>query len=116
MDGAAAESIARLSLTNANYYEAIAFLKSRFGNEQQIINRHMDNLLNHPQLLPKTTLKGLRQLYDSMQSCIRSLRGPSTLTWKLRTGNCKITLEDKQKIGNLTYYISSESLRDAESE
>ena len=44
------------------------------------------------------------------------LRGPSTLTWELRTGDCKTTLEDKQKIGNVTYYISSESLRDAESE
>ena len=44
------------------------------------------------------------------------LRGPSTLTWELRTGDCKTTLEDKNKIGNLTYYISSESLRDTESE
>ena len=44
------------------------------------------------------------------------LRGPSTLTWELRIGDCKITLKDKQKIGNLTYYISSESLKDAESE
>ena len=44
------------------------------------------------------------------------LRGPSALTWELLTGDCKITLEYKQKIGNLTYYISLESLRDAESE
>ena len=43
------------------------------------------------------------------------LRGPSTLTWELRTGDCKITLEDK-KVGNVTYDISSESLSDAESE
>ena len=45
-----------------------------------------------------------------------NLRGPSTLTWELRKGDCKTTLEDKQKIINLTYYISSESLRDAERE
>ena len=44
------------------------------------------------------------------------LRGPSTLTWELRTGESKTTLEDKTKIGNVTLYISSESLRDAESE
>ena len=44
------------------------------------------------------------------------LRGPSTLTWELRTGESKTTLEDKKKIGNVTYYISSESQRDAESE
>ena len=45
-----------------------------------------------------------------------NLREPFTLTWELQTGDCKTTLEDKKKIGNLTYYISSESLRDAESE
>ena len=44
------------------------------------------------------------------------LEGASTLTWELRTGDCKVTLEEKTKIGNVTYYISSESLRDAESE
>jgi hypothetical protein len=38
MDGTAAESIAGLSLSNANYEEAIVILKSRFGNKQQIIN------------------------------------------------------------------------------
>ena len=44
------------------------------------------------------------------------LRGPSTLTWELPNGDCKTTLKDKTKIGNVTYYISSESVRDAESE
>ena len=53
MDGAAAESIAGLSLTNANYEEAIVILKSRFGNKQQIINRHMDILLNLPSVNSK---------------------------------------------------------------
>ena len=43
-------------------------------------------------------------------------RGPSTLTWELWTGESKTTLEDKTKIGNGTYYISSESPGDAESE
>ena len=44
------------------------------------------------------------------------LRGPYVLTWELRTGDGKTTLEDKKIIGNLTLHISSESLRDAESE
>ena len=57
-------------------------------------------------------------IFNSMRRVFESnvLRRPSTLTWELLTGDCKITLEDKQKMGNLTYYISSESLRDAESE
>ena len=45
-----------------------------------------------------------------------SLRGPSTLTGELRTGDCKTTLEAKKKIGNLTYYVVRKPIRDAESE
>lgn len=74
MDGAAAESIAGLSLTNANYEEAIVILKARFGNKQQIINRHMDILLNLPSVTSENNLKGLRQLHDTVQSHIRSLK------------------------------------------
>ncbi|CAB4006889.1 E3 ubiquitin- ligase DZIP3, partial [Paramuricea clavata] len=74
MDGAAAESIAGLSLTNANYEEAIVILKSRFGNKQQIINRHMDIRLNLPSVNSENNLKGLRQLHDTVQSHIRSLK------------------------------------------
>jgi hypothetical protein len=74
MNGAAAESIAGLSLTNANYEEAIVILKSRFGNKQQIINRHMDILLNLPSVNSENNLKGLRQLHDTVQSHIRSLK------------------------------------------
>ena len=53
---------------------------------------------------------------NSSKNLMVKLRGPSTLTWELQTGDSKTTLEDKTKIGNVTYYISSESLRDAESE
>ena len=42
----AAEAISGLTLTAANYEEAIAILKRRFGNKQQIINKHMEILLN----------------------------------------------------------------------
>ena len=43
---AAAEAIAGLTPTDANYEEAVATLKRRFGNPQLIINRHMEALLN----------------------------------------------------------------------
>ena len=74
MEGAAAESIEGLSLTNANYEEAITILKSRFGNKQQIINRHMNILLNLPSVSSENNVKGLRQLHDTVQSNIRSLK------------------------------------------
>ena len=48
--------------------------------------------------------------------CRIIIKGESTLNWKLRTSDCKITLEDKRRIGYLTYYISSGSIRNAESE
>ncbi|XP_068692734.1 uncharacterized protein [Montipora foliosa] len=38
----ALDAISGLFLTASNYEEAIAILKKRFGNKQQIINRHMD--------------------------------------------------------------------------
>ena len=56
------------------------------------------------------------QYFTTKFSIFTNLRGPFTLTWELRTGDCKTTLEDKKKIANWTYYILSESLRDAESE
>ena len=45
LEGSAAECISRLALTSANYDEAIVVLKRRFGNKQQIVNRHMEDLL-----------------------------------------------------------------------
>ena len=46
LESSAAEAIAGLTLTAANYDEAIATLKKRFGNSQLIVNRHMEALLN----------------------------------------------------------------------
>ena len=42
----AREAISGLTLTEANYGEAISVLKRRFGNKQQIISRHMDTLVS----------------------------------------------------------------------
>lgn len=49
-----AAAVSGLSLTAANYEEAISILTKRFGNKQLIINRHMDNLLSTNQR-PKRT-------------------------------------------------------------
>ena len=42
LEHSAAETIEGLQLTNANYDEAIKILKDRFGNQQIIINSHME--------------------------------------------------------------------------
>ena len=60
----AAEAIAGLA---ANYEEAIFILKSRFGNKQMIINKHMESLLNMTPVTSNQDLRGLRRLYDSVE-------------------------------------------------
>ena len=63
-----------LPLTSANYHEAIEILRKRFGNKQQIIARHMDTLLNVVAVTSQDSLKGLRHLYDLVESHVRSLK------------------------------------------
>ena len=40
------DAIAGLTLSSANYQEAIEILQNRFGNKQLIIAKHMELLLN----------------------------------------------------------------------
>ena len=74
LEKSAADAIAGLALTTANYEEAILILKKRFGNKKQIIGRHMDLLLNADAVTSDQNLKGLRQLYDHVESHVRSLK------------------------------------------
>ena len=72
----ASEAISGLSLTAANYDEAVSILKRRFGNKQSIINRHMETLLNINQIQIKSGLniQALRQLRDLIESQVKSLK------------------------------------------
>ena len=71
----ASEAISGLSITAANYDEAVTILKRRFGNKQLIINRHMETLLNVNSVKsgPSGNTQPLRQLYDLIESQVRSL-------------------------------------------
>lgn len=70
----ALDAISGLTLTAANYREAIAILEKRFGNKQQIISKHMDALLNVEAVASQHNLRGLRRLYDVVETHVRSLR------------------------------------------
>ena len=74
LESTAAESVAGLTLTSANYEEAVSTLKRRFGNTQLIVDRHMDALLNLTSVTSHHDLRGLRRLYDSVEANIRGLR------------------------------------------
>ena len=75
LEQSAAESISGLTLTNANYEEAIAaVLKKSYGNKQQIISTNMDALLNLEAVTSHSNFKSLRYLRDQIESHIRSLK------------------------------------------
>jgi hypothetical protein len=46
LERTAYEAIAGLTLSSANYAEAVDILEKRFGNKQLIISKHMETLLN----------------------------------------------------------------------
>ena len=70
----ALEAISGLTLTGSNYDEAIQILQIRFGNKQLIINRHMEQFLNVDGVSSQHDMKDLRQLYDVIESNVRSLK------------------------------------------
>ena len=74
LEHSAREAVSGLTLTSSNYHEAISILKKRFGNKQQIISRHMDILLNVEAVASQHDLKGLRHLYDLIESHVRALK------------------------------------------
>ena len=74
VEGTAQEAIAGLSLTAANYEQAVTTLKKRFGSKQNIINKHMDAMLNMGSVFSCTDVKGLQHLFDQVSSHVRSLK------------------------------------------
>ncbi len=74
LTGTALEAIAGLTLSASNYEEAITILERRFGNRQQIIDKHMDQLLSVNPVASDSNLSGLRHLYDYVETHIRSLK------------------------------------------
>lgn len=68
------DAIAGLTLSAANYREAIEILKKRFGNKQMIIAKHMETLLNAEAVTTDNHLKELHNLYDTTESHIQSLK------------------------------------------
>ena len=73
LERTAREAISGLSLTAANYKEAVEILRKRFGSKQQIISKHMDILL-HLDPVASTSARALRHLYDRIEANVRGLK------------------------------------------
>ena len=72
LEGSAAQSIQGLSLTSANYHEAISILKERYGNKQMIISAHMGEILKIPACV-NDKASSLRTLFDKINVHTRGL-------------------------------------------
>ncbi|XP_011410528.1 PREDICTED: uncharacterized protein LOC100633078 [Amphimedon queenslandica] len=70
----AKEAVAGLSLTSSNYQEAIDILKKRFGDESQIITKHMEAFTGLEAVTDNQNLSALRRLYDKVEIHVRGLR------------------------------------------
>ena len=65
-------TIQGLNLTKANYDSAVEMLKETFGNTQQIITSHMEELLKLPECTGDK-VSALRGVHDTMNVHIRGL-------------------------------------------
>ena len=71
LNGEAHRAVLGLTLSNENYEVAIGILKERFGNTQEVIDLHYNQMIN---LFPATnTTASLRGLLDKMETHLRSL-------------------------------------------
>ena len=73
LEGEASECIKGLNLTNENYENARELLAKRFGDKQTLISAHMDMLLGLEAVDDEKDIKGLRKLFDRIESQVRSL-------------------------------------------
>ena len=69
----AAQSIRGMTLTGENYRAALDILENRYGNQQAIINAHMESLINIPIIRSSKDTAGLRKMYDLIEGNLRSL-------------------------------------------
>ena len=70
----ASDAILGLSLTSENYDEAVAILKSRFGDPQIVIQTNMDVLLSLPDVESCSHIRLLRKILDVIETTSRNLR------------------------------------------
>jgi hypothetical protein len=72
LEGQALRAINGLAVTEENYQAAIDILRERFGNTQQLISAHMDELLKL-QTCSGEKSSQLRYIYDKVSVNLRGL-------------------------------------------
>ena len=73
LEGSASRAIKGLTLTSANYDNAISILRERFGKTQQTIAAHMDEILKIQACNYSGRTSQLRYVYDKISVHVRGL-------------------------------------------
>jgi len=123
LEGAAARTIQGLALTEPNYRAAIELLKDRYGNSQQVIAAHMDDLIKLPEC-PEGKTQQLRAIYDKVCVNVRGLEAlgigaeqygsflipviMAKLSLDVRLQIARTTTRDVWKIDELLHIIKGE--------
>ena len=66
--------ISGLTLTSENYKEAIDLLRQRYPNPQVLTSAHMKKFVSLNNVKSFHDVKGLRKLFDTVESSIRNLK------------------------------------------
>ncbi|UYV82266.1 hypothetical protein LAZ67_21001503 [Cordylochernes scorpioides] len=69
----ALNTVEGFALSADNYEKAIKLLKDRFGREDILISRHMNNLLSMRPLKTSSDVRTFREIFDNLSVQIRSL-------------------------------------------
>ena len=101
-----------MTLNSANYDEAIEILRKRFGNKQLIINKHMEQLLTTEGVSSQHDVKGLRHLYDVIETNVRSLK---SLDVKAETYGSLLLSVQMNKLPSELRLIASRKFGDTDS-
>ena len=114
LGGATEKCIDGIPLTNDNYDSALNLLKERFANPQLMIASHMKKLLKIEKVKLGKNCKELRNLYDQIESHVRSLQtvgiksehyGPLLIPIILERVAEEIKLEISRKLGATNWRI-----------
>ena len=70
LSGPALRTVSGLTLSSANYKEAVTILTERCGNHQVLISAHMDSLLKMKKVKKIENMNGLRRLYPDVEDCV----------------------------------------------
>ena len=80
LGGAAEKCIEGIPLVEDNYQKALDLLGRRFGNKQVIISAHVNKLLKLDKVKTGRNIQELRNLFDQVESHVRSLSSLNVLS------------------------------------